>query len=142
MNEYEALDVALDYLNEGLFDKNGGLTNKNKSIDGTFYVGSTNKIKLGDTNINNRTYFYKNFEDCIYSLVERLCSKTSEPYSEVISIDLPKKLNTKVHVASVKGVDAYWLGHGACSLKSYEVDEIIYDGTIKDLIKKYNIKTK
>lgn len=89
------LDLVLEYLNTGIVNER--LIDKNKHIQinnyksETLYVGSINKINVGDTSINNRTYFYKNLDDCLYSLVERLCSKTSEPYSEVISIDIPKK---------------------------------------------------
>ena len=144
------LDMVLEYLNTGII--NEGLFNKNKkkpqskiksqsTKTETLYVGSINKINVGDTSINNRTYFYKNLDDCLYSLVERICSKTSEPYSEVISIDIPKKLNTTVYVASVKGTNPYAIGHGAYNVESCEVDKLIYDGTIKNLIKKYGIKT-
>ena len=139
------LDLVLEYLNTGIVNER--LIDKNKHIQinnyksETLYVGSINKINVGDTSINNRTYFYKNLDDCLYSLVERLCSKTSEPYSEVISIDIPKKLNTTVYVASVKGINPYGIGHGASNVESYEVDKLIYDGTIKNLIKKYGIKT-
>jgi hypothetical protein len=139
------LDLVLEYLNTGIVNER--LIDKNKHIQinnyktETLYVGSINKINVGDTSINNRTYFYKNLDDCLYSLVERICSKTSEPYSEVISIDIPKKLNTTVYVASVKGTNSYGIGHGASNVESYEVDKLIYNGTIKNLIKEFNIKT-
>ena len=142
------LDMVLEYLNTGivnerLLDKNKPQSKNKATItkNETFYVGSINKINVGDTSINNRTYFYKNLDDCLYSLVERICSKTPEPYSEIISIDIPKKLNTTVYVASVKGTNPYGIGHGASNVESYEVDKLIYNGTIKNLIKEFNIKT-
>jgi hypothetical protein len=139
-DELKALDEALDYLNE--YSYNYYKYNSYNNTGGKFYVASINNINIGDSNISNRTYFYKNIEDCIYSFVERVCTNNSEPYSNNIIITNKSKLSKKVYIASIEAEDSRALGHGGYNCKSYEVDEILFTGTISQLIKEYDMRVQ
>ena len=138
-DKLKALDEALDYLNEFSYNY---YKYKYNNTGGKFYVASIDNINIGDSNISNRTYFYKTIEDCIYSFVERVCTNNSEPYSNNIIITNKSKLSKKVCIASIEAEDSHAIGHGGYNCKSYEVDEILFTGNISQLIKEYDMRVQ
>lgn len=131
-NEIKLYSESLIFRARDLIRKQNQIKQQNKSTEKKpeyRYIGSETKYSVGDIHKQSRTRDYSTILDAAFSIVEFKCSKDycSNGY---ISINKPDGLNKIVYIYKIDNI------------QSEKILEVVFAGTCKECIDKYNIKIK
>lgn len=130
---YRLLKKDIDIKNEEKYKESKTVQSKCKD----YYCLSTNSYQIDSDNIKDRTRFFLDKNDAIIDGIEKICTNNSEP-QKVVEIN-KKYLTKSVYLYKISGYDMKVAGHGSYDFGKYTIKEKIFEGSIKEIISKYNL---